>query len=86
MDLDIRTPMGLMFTLMGAMITIYGAVTSGNTMYGEHSLGININLWWGLALTAFGVCMLVPALLARKSQTHAPHEHKPLEEPPAHGR
>ena len=64
MNLDIRTPMGLMFSLIGSIITIYGAATHGNKMYDEHSLGININLWWGLAMTAFGVVMLGAALLS----------------------
>jgi hypothetical protein len=56
--MDIRLPMGLMFSIIGLIIAVYGAFTSGNTMYAEHSLGININLWWGTIMLIFGLIML----------------------------
>jgi hypothetical protein len=56
--LDLRLPMGLMFSLVGAMLVIYGLCTWGGEQYVAHSLSININLWWGLALLAFGLLML----------------------------
>jgi hypothetical protein len=64
--LDIRIPIGLMFSIVGVILTIYGAVTMGNEMYSIHSLGININLWWGLVLILFGVIMLGLAWNASK--------------------
>ncbi len=66
--LDLRLPMGLMFSLVGAMMIIYGLCTWGGAQYAEHSLGININLWWGLALLAFGLAMLGLAKLAAGSE------------------
>ena len=63
MMLDICWPIGLMFSLVGAMLTIFGLVTRASDMY-QRSLGININLWWGVFLLAFGVAML---LYARKN-------------------
>jgi lipopolysaccharide export LptBFGC system permease protein LptF len=57
--MDIRLPIGLMFGLVGAILTIFGAMTQGSDIYAEHSLGININLWWGMVLFAFGVIMLI---------------------------
>jgi membrane-bound ClpP family serine protease len=57
--LDVRIPIGGMFTLIGAIITIFGLV-SDKKIY-EHSLGININLWWGLVMLAFGAFMLIMA-------------------------
>jgi hypothetical protein len=30
-------------------------------MYALHSLGLNVNLWWGLAMLLFGAVMLLPA-------------------------
>ena len=57
MGLDIRWPIGLMFTLIGALLTGYGALKSAASM----SLGININLMWGLVLLVFGACMLFGA-------------------------
>ena len=57
MGLDIRIPMGIMFLILGVIITVFG-FTSDPKIYAEHSLGININMWWGLVLVLFGVCML----------------------------
>ena len=66
MGLDIRWPIGLMFSLIGLLLTGYGAVTgSGNEMY-QHSLGININLRWGVLLLVFGVLMLLGAMAGAK--------------------
>jgi len=45
MGLDIRWPIGLMFTLIGALLSIYGVAKPG----GSNSLGININLIWVLS-------------------------------------
>ena len=59
MGLDIRIPIGLMFTIFGVLLAGYGAATNGNAMYQQHSLGLNMNLYWGLAMLAFGVFMLV---------------------------
>lgn len=55
MNLDIRIPIGLMFAVLGAMLAIFGLVAK-NVNY-EQSLGININLWWGAVLLAFGIVM-----------------------------
>ena len=63
MNFDLRLPLGLMFTLFGAMLSIYG-LTSDKAMY-EKSLGMNINLGWGLVMLVFGVIMLVFALRSR---------------------
>lgn len=57
MGLDIRTPIGLMFSVFGVILTVYGFM-SDRAIYGR-SLGININLVWGLALLAFGAIMLL---------------------------
>jgi hypothetical protein len=61
MRLDIRLPIGVMFALLGALLGIYGLV-SDKAIY-ERSLGINVNLWWGLILLAFGAVMY---LLSRR--------------------
>jgi hypothetical protein len=65
MKLDLRLPIGLMFTIFGAMLTGYGLV-SGDAIYAR-SLGINVNLWWGLVLLAFGLVMLGLAIRARNA-------------------
>ena len=58
MGLDIRWPIGLMFTLIGAMMVVYGLFTGSNTEMYKHSLGLNVNLFWGLLLLVFGATML----------------------------
>jgi hypothetical protein len=66
MGIDLRLPIGLMFSLFGLLLIAYGVATRGSAMYVRHSLGININLWWGLAMLVFGAAMLALARHARK--------------------
>ena len=63
MGFDIRLPIGIMFSTFGLLLVAYGAATRGSDIYARHSLGINVNLWWGMAMLAFGPAML---LLARR--------------------
>jgi len=65
MSADIRLPIGLLFTIIGVIITIFGIATNGAEMY-KHSLGININTWSGFCLTIFGILMLIMAFNAQK--------------------
>lgn len=58
MGLDIRTPIGLMFSILGALLFVYGIATAGNTALYERSLGLNVNAWWGAVLLVFGAVML----------------------------
>ena len=59
MGLDIKLPIGLMFTIIGILLTIYGIVTGSNsTMYAK-SLSVNINLWVGVSMLVFGIIMLI---------------------------
>jgi hypothetical protein len=65
MSLDLRIPMGLMFTLVGVILSAFGLATNGNEQMYAPSLGINANLWWGLVLLVFGLTMF---LMGRRSQ------------------
>jgi hypothetical protein len=56
MNLDLRLPIGLMFSLFGVLLTLFG-LFSDRSIY-DRSLGINVNLWWGLVLLGFGLVML----------------------------
>jgi uncharacterized membrane protein HdeD (DUF308 family) len=67
MSLDLRIPLGLMFLIVGAMLTIYGFVTRGSAIY-FRSAGIDINLIWGIVMLVFGLAMF---LLGRYSDKHA---------------
>ena len=70
MNLDLRLPIGLMFGIFGVILTGYGLMS--DTAIYERSLGINVNLVWGLVLLAFGAVMLAFALNAAKRR-HAEH-------------
>ena len=65
MSLDIRFPIGGMFSIIGAILVVYGLV-SDDVIY-QRSLGINVNLWWGLVLLAFGLVMLGLAVRAGRT-------------------
>jgi len=67
MMLDLRLPIGLMFSLFGAILTAYG-LGSDRGIYAR-SLGINVNLWWGLVLLGFGLVMLWLARGKRKQSS-----------------
>jgi ABC-type Fe3+-siderophore transport system permease subunit len=69
MGLDIRWPIGLMFTLLGVLLAIDGAVVQSDHAI---SLGININLIWGLVLLVFGVLMLLGAIAGGKKNPPVP--------------
>ncbi len=69
MSLDLRVPIGLLFGLLGALLAIYGLV-SDPAIY-RVSLGINVNLWWGLVLALFGCGMLGSAWLAARKRQRA---------------
>ena len=58
--LDLRYPMGLMFAIVGGLLAVYGLLTGGAEIY-QRSLGINVNLWWGLMLFVFGMLMFALA-------------------------
>lgn len=63
---DIRLPIGILFSIFGVLLTLFGAF-SDRAIYATHSLGIDINLIWGAALLCFGIVMLALAFLGRKS-------------------
>jgi len=70
-QLDVRLPIGGMFAIVGAILIAYG-VFSDKAIY-QRSLGINVNLWWGFVLLAFGLVMLWLAYRAyqKAKRTHS---------------
>ncbi len=62
---DARISMGMMFTLIGTILTAFGLATRDNAAVYVKSLGIDVNLWWGLALLVFGIVVLA---LGRRGQ------------------
>ena len=57
MGLDIRLPIGLMFTVIGTLLTGYGAVADRSIF--AKSLGINVDLIWGAVLLVFGLAFVI---------------------------
>ena len=68
MGLDIRIPLGMMFTILGCLLAGFGFF-SDPAIY-QRSLGIDVNLWWGLVLLAFGALMLCLGWRAAAGRTH----------------
>jgi hypothetical protein len=56
MGLDIRFPIGLLFTIFAVMLIVFGLLS--NPVIYAQSLGVNVNLDWGIALLVFGLIML----------------------------
>lgn len=85
MGFDIRVPIGGLFSVLGLLLCAYGASTRGSTMYSAHSLGLNVNLGWGLVMLLFGLAMLGLTRFARtdardaKKSTKAASHHRHLE-------
>jgi len=75
MSLDLRIPLGLMFLIVGVMLSIYGVITRGSDIY-QRSAGMDINLIWGVVMVVFGLAMF---LLGRYSNKH------PKVQPPVEG-
>jgi putative exporter of polyketide antibiotics len=71
--LDIRIPIGLMFSILGAILMAFGLFPN-QRLYDIHSFGINVNLGWGCVLLAFGIFML---MLAYVSQQRSKNRRNP---------
>ena len=66
MGLDIRLPIGLMFSIFGLLLAGFG-LFSDPGIYEAHSLGINVNLGWGVVMLVLGGTMLGFAIRARST-------------------
>jgi prolipoprotein diacylglyceryltransferase len=55
---DIRIPIGFMFSILGVLITIFGFLTRSDDGMYQRSLGINVNLIMGVVMLLFGLVML----------------------------
>lgn len=66
MGLDIRWPIGLMFSLIGLLLTGFGAMKASKSMTKIAGQDININLIWGIVLLVFGLVMVFLAFRGGK--------------------
>jgi hypothetical protein len=65
--LDVRLPIGGLFTALGLLLAGYGLATAGDATQYARSLSVNINLWWGLVMLVFGLLLLGAAFGRRKA-------------------
>jgi len=63
MQLDIRLPIGLMFSVLGVLLIVVGLIVPQSA-----SQPLNVNLWWGAVMLFFGVIMF---LLGRRGTATA---------------
>lgn len=64
---DIRIPIGLMFSVLGILITVFGLVTISDSSLYQRSLGINVNIIMGVVMLVFGSVMLYLAFKKKKA-------------------
>ncbi len=65
---DIRIPIGLMFSIIGVIITILGLFTVSDSDMYQKSLGINVNLIMGVVILLFGLIMLFFSFRKKKQK------------------
>jgi len=80
-SLDLRLPIGGLFSALGLLVGGYGLATTGDHSLYEKSLTININLWWGIVMLVVGLLML--ALGVRATRAQHPSSAEPAMESPA---
>ncbi len=71
MGLDIRYPIGLMFSLIGILLTAYGVLKSSAATIQVAGSNVNIDLIWGIVLVVFGAGMLIGAISGGKNPPQA---------------
>jgi hypothetical protein len=63
MRFDVRLLIGLMFLILGVIVTVTG-IAGGRAAATTASQGVNIDLVWGLVMTGFGGVMAGLALFS----------------------
>jgi hypothetical protein len=66
MKFDLRLPIGILFSFYGVLLVVFGLATNSDAARYQSSLGINVNLWWGLVLLVFGALMWLGAARSGK--------------------
>ena len=68
--LDVRIPIGALFAVLGMLLAGYGL--AGGPALTQRSLGVDVDLWRGLAMLAFGALMLWLAWRAGRRPSGGP--------------
>jgi len=65
--LDLKLPIGWLLSVYGLGLGAYGLLTKKEVY--EKSLGLNVNLIWGVLMLVIGGIFLVTAFLKRNNKT-----------------
>lgn len=65
MEIDLRIPMGMMFSMAGAVLLAFGLATRDRADIFAKSFGWNVDVYWGAAVLVFGLIVLT---LGRRGQ------------------
>ena len=65
--LDLKLPIGWLLSAYGVLLTVYGLVTRSKKEMYAISLGVNLNLAWGILMIVIGGGFLLAAFLKRKT-------------------
>ncbi|MCK9208101.1 MAG: hypothetical protein A2W97_00540 [Bacteroidetes bacterium GWE2_40_63] len=66
--LDIRIPIGLLFSVLGVLVFVFGMATLSDAQMYAKSLQININIWSGVFMAVFGGGMLLWSKMSKKKK------------------
>ncbi len=71
MGLDIRFPIGIILTIYGLVLAVYGVIIDPlipvtDPAIAQNVAQVDIDLWWGVAMLAFGLFMGILALRASR--------------------
>jgi prolipoprotein diacylglyceryltransferase len=66
---DIRIPIGLMFSILGILITFFGLLTRSDAAMYQKSFDINVNIVMGVLMLLFGLVMLYFARKKNKKES-----------------
>jgi hypothetical protein len=75
--LDLRYPIGGLFTVLGVILAGYGIATRDNLAMYVRSTSVNVNLWWGVVMIVFGAAFLLLAMRAGRTPGVQPAELTP---------
>jgi hypothetical protein len=75
--LDLRWPIGGLFTALGLLLGGYGLATAGDPAHYARSMSVNVNLWWGSFMLLFGVVLLLSASRAGRRSSLLPADRSP---------
>jgi len=67
MGVNIKLPIGLMFSILGILLTVHGLITASDTEMYEKSLNINVNLWTGLLMIVLAAIFLISLKFDKKA-------------------